>query len=53
LSGVYWVGEAQGDADDKDVVRTPKVIEETTAMFVSNAARLARLLTMNTYPGLG
>jgi multimeric flavodoxin WrbA len=43
----YWVGEAQGDKEYKDLVRTPKVIAKTTAMLASNAAHLARLLKAN------
>lgn len=49
----YWVGEAQGDKEYKDLARTPKVIAETTAMLVSNAAHLARLLKADGYPGIG
>ena len=49
----YWVGEAQGDKEYKDFIRTPKVVAETTAMLASNAAHLARLLKKNTYPGIG
>lgn len=48
----YWVGEAQGDKEYKDLRRTPKVIADTTAMLVSNAAHLARLLKKDTYPGM-
>src|SRR3954447_803626 len=47
----YWVGEAQGDKEYKDLLRTPKVVAETTAMLASNAAHLARLLKLNNYPG--
>jgi multimeric flavodoxin WrbA len=52
-SVTYWVGEAQGDKVYKDLVRTPKVVAETTAMLASNAAHLARLLKQSTYPGMG
>jgi multimeric flavodoxin WrbA len=49
----YWVGEAQGDKEYKDLLRTPKVVAQTTAMLASNAAHLARLLKKHTYPGIG
>ena len=48
----YWVGEAQGDKVYKDLRTTPKAVRETTAMLASNAAHLARLLKLNTYPGI-
>ena len=51
-SVTYWVGEAQGDKVYKDLMRTPKVVAETTAMLASNAAHLARLLKKDTYPGM-
>ena len=49
----YWVGEAQGDKEYKDLMRTPKVVAETTAMLASNTAHLARLLKEHRYPGIG
>ena len=49
----YWVGEAQGDKEYKDLVRTPKAVAETTAMLASNTAHLARLLKKHSYPGIG
>jgi multimeric flavodoxin WrbA len=52
-SVTYWVGEAQGDKVYKDLKTTPKVVKETTEMLASNAAHLARLLKLNTYPGVG
>jgi multimeric flavodoxin WrbA len=48
----YWVGEAQGDKEYKDLARAPNVIAETTAMLASNTAHLARLLKGSTYPGI-
>lgn len=50
----YWVGEAQGDKEYKDLRKPPKVIADTTAMLAlaSNAAHLARLLKAETYPGI-
>jgi len=50
-SVTYWVGEAQGDREYKDFRKAPKVVAETTAMLVSNAAHLARLLKAHSYPG--
>jgi multimeric flavodoxin WrbA len=51
-SVTYWVGEAQGDKEYKDLVKTPKAVADTTAMLASNTAHLARLLKQSTYPGL-
>ena len=48
----YWVGEAQGDKEYKDLRKAPKVVADTTAMLASNTAHLARLLKASTYPGL-
>lgn len=36
----YWVGEAMGDVDFKDLERTPAKVLETAAMTASNAAHL-------------
>lgn len=51
-SVTYWVGEAQGSTVYKDLKVTPKVVQDTTAMLAANAAHLARLLKMHTYPGM-
>jgi len=48
----YWVGEAMGDKDYKDLLRTPKVIARWNPMLASNTAHLARLLKRETYPGI-
>ena len=48
----YWVGEAMGDTDFKDLPKTPEKVEETARMVASNAAHLAGLLKANAYPGL-
>ncbi len=48
----YWVGEAMGKVDFKDLPGVPKVIAETAAMTASNAAHLARLLKGAAYPGV-
>jgi multimeric flavodoxin WrbA len=47
----YWVGEAMGDKDYKDLLRTPRVVSKMTAMLASNAAHLARLLKRDPLPG--
>jgi multimeric flavodoxin WrbA len=48
----YWVGEAMGDKDYKDLLRTPKVVSKMTAMLASNATHLARLLKRDPLPGM-
>ncbi|MEE4155357.1 MAG: NAD(P)H-dependent oxidoreductase [Erythrobacter sp.] len=47
----YWVGEAMGSTDFKDLETTPHKVDETAAMVASNAAHLARLLKSSPYPG--
>ena len=47
----YWVGEAQGEKEYKELRKAPRAVADTTAMLASNAAHLARLLKRNTYPG--
>lgn len=49
----YWVGEAMGSTDFKDLDETPEKVVETAKMAASNAAHLARLLKSDTYPGAG
>jgi multimeric flavodoxin WrbA len=48
----YWVGEAMGDIDFKDLSKTPDKVLETAAMTAANAAHLAKLLKGKTYPGM-
>jgi multimeric flavodoxin WrbA len=48
----YWVGEAQGDKEYKDLAKTPRAIANTTAMLAANTAHLARLLKGSNYPGI-
>ena len=48
----YWVGEAMGSTDFKDLKQTPDEVTETAAMLVSNAAHLAGLLKGEQYPGV-
>jgi multimeric flavodoxin WrbA len=49
----YWVGEAMGKTDFKDLPRVPDKVAETAAMTASSAAHLARLLKDDPYPGVG
>jgi multimeric flavodoxin WrbA len=49
----YWVGEAMGKVDFKDLPDVPKAVAETAAMTAGNAAHLARLLKEEGYPGVG
>ena len=48
----YWVGEAMGDVDFKDLEKTPDKVLETAAMTASCAAHLAGLLKDKPYPGV-
>lgn len=52
-AGCYWVGEAMGSIDYKDLDEVPKKVKETLDMAASNAAHLARLLKDSGYPGVG
>lgn len=47
----YWVGEAMGGTDYKDLGKTPDNIRSATEMVARNTAHLARLLKGNVYPG--
>jgi len=47
----YWVGEAMGDTDYKDLKKPYKKTVDATRMMVRNAVHLARLLQQKTYPG--
>ena len=51
-AGCYWVGEAMGDVDYKDLPQMPDKVRETLRMAASNAAHLARLLKQSRYPGI-
>ncbi len=48
----YWVGEAMGKIDFKDLVEVPERVAQTVAMAASSAAHLASLLKESPYPGL-
>ncbi len=51
VSACYWVGEAMGKTDLKDLDRVPEKVTQTARMMASNAAHLARLLKAHPYPG--
>lgn len=51
VAACYWVGEAMGSVDFKDLDKTPKKVTETAKMVASNAAHLAGLLKSDPYPG--
>ena len=49
----YWVGEAMGSVDYKDLDEVPEKVATTTAALASNAAHLARLLRATPFPPVG
>lgn len=51
VAGCYWVGEAMGSVDFKDLEHRPRMISKTASMVAGNAAHLARLLKRSPYPG--
>jgi multimeric flavodoxin WrbA len=51
VAACYWVGEAMGSTDFKDLDQTPDKVTETAKMVASNAAHLAGLLKAKPYPG--
>ena len=51
VAACYWVGEAMGSIDFKDLDETPKMVAKTAKMVASNAVHLAGLLKDNSYPG--
>ena len=51
VGAVYWVGEAYGSVDFKDLTETPETVAKTVKMVASNAAHLAGLLKKTPYPG--
>ena len=48
----YWVGEAMGKTDFKDLAAVPDKVAQTVDMLAANAAHLARLLKSEQYPGV-
>lgn len=51
VAACYWVGEAMGSTDFKDLDAVPETVTKTARMVTSNAAHLARLLASENYPG--
>lgn len=51
VAACYWVGEAMGDVDFKDLKSTPEKVEKTAGMVAGNAAHLAGLLKDKPYSG--
>ena len=51
IGAVYWVGEAYGGKDFKDLLTTPSKVTEAARQVASNAAHLAGLLKSAPYPG--
>ena len=47
----YWVGEALGKKEYKDLPKIPTEVFNVMHMLVLNATHLARLLKRKTYPG--
>ena len=47
----YWVGEAMGKTDFRDLDQVPKPVAQTVETLARNAAHLARLLAEQPYPG--
>lgn len=48
----YWVGEAMGKVDFKDLPQVPDKVTETVEMLASNSHHLATLLAEKAYPGV-
>lgn len=51
-AGTYWVGEAMGSIDYKDLRKPYDKTVQATKMLASNAAHLAGLLKRSAYPGV-
>lgn len=50
-AGTYWVGEAMGSTDYRDLPEAPEQVASANAMLARNAAHLAGLLKSAQYPG--
>ena len=48
----YWVGEAMGSVDFKQLDKVPDKVTQTVDMLVANAAHLAGLLGQSPYEGV-
>lgn len=51
VAACYWVGEAMGSTDFKDLEHRPRKVSRTAGMVAANAAHLAGLLKGAPYPG--
>jgi multimeric flavodoxin WrbA len=51
IAACYWVGEAMGSTDFKDLGETSEMVSKTARMVASNATHRAGLLKADTYPG--
>jgi len=51
VAACYWVGEAMGSVDFKELQHPPSKVTETAKMVAANATHLARLLRESPYPG--
>jgi multimeric flavodoxin WrbA len=51
VAACYWVGEAMGSINFKDLKATPRNVSLTAKMVASNAVHLASLLKEAPYPG--
>lgn len=49
-SCTYWVGEAMGSTDFKDLPSTPEKVVQTTRLLAQNCVHLAGLLKQQQYP---
>lgn len=50
--GTYWVGEAMGSTDYKDLHKPHKETVQATELLAANAAHLAACLKAKPYPGV-
>jgi multimeric flavodoxin WrbA len=51
IGACYWVGEAMGNVDFKDLKSIPEAVTKTAQMLASNAAHLASVLKGAPFPG--
>jgi hypothetical protein len=51
VAACYWVGEAMGSTDFKDLKTTPMAVAKTAKMVAANATHLATLLRDQPFPG--
>jgi multimeric flavodoxin WrbA len=52
-AAAYWVGQAMGKTDFKDLDEVPEKVAEAVSMLCRNTVHLARLLKQDAYPGRG